>query len=82
MRDLAAGAEVGMSEQERSAARLRVDWPRCAARGICHELAPELIDLDPWGYPIVAEALAPGQRDLAKTAARGCPRRALRLIGD
>ena len=32
---------------------LRVDWPRCRARGLCAELLPERIVLDEWGYPVV-----------------------------
>ena len=32
---------------------LRVDWPACTGRGLCHEVLPELIDLDEWGYPVV-----------------------------
>src|SRR5690242_13208206 len=31
---------------------LRVDWPQCTAHGLCHELAPEVIHLDEWGYPL------------------------------
>jgi ferredoxin len=58
--------------------RLRLNPITCAAHGLCAELLPELIRLDPWGYPI----LEPGQvpRDLAsqaRRAAAACPTLAL-----
>jgi ferredoxin len=62
------------------ALNLRVDWPRCEGRGLCHELLPEVIDLDPWGYPIVTDAVTPGLRAAAKEAVRDCPKLALRLV--
>ena len=31
--------------------KLTVDWPRCAAHGLCAEIAPELISLDDWDIP-------------------------------
>ena len=34
--------------------RLRVNPILCQAHGVCAELLPELIRLDPWGYPILA----------------------------
>ena len=33
---------------------LAVDRIRCDGRGLCAELLPELIQLDDWGYPMVA----------------------------
>ena len=60
--------------------QLRVDWPECRARGLCHELLPELVELDEWGYPIVR---GPVTKDLladAKAAVGACPRSALRLV--
>ena len=59
---------------------LRVDWPACQARGLCHELIPEVIDLDPWGYPIVKGALSSDLVAAARAAASACPRNALRLV--
>jgi ferredoxin len=58
--------------------QLRVDWTRCEARGVCHELLPEAVDLDDWGYPVVR----PVPEELlgaARTAVGLCPRLALRL---
>ena len=34
--------------------RLRVNPILCEAHGVCAELLPDLIGLDPWGYPILA----------------------------
>lgn len=59
--------------------RLRVDWPRCRARGLCHELLPEVVDLDPWGYPVTAPHVPPELLRLAREAVRTCPVSALRL---
>ena len=35
---------------------LRVNPIACTGHGVCAELLPELIELDPWGYPIVSRA--------------------------
>ncbi len=60
---------------------LRVNPIACTAHGICAELLPEVIRLDPWGYPIVAS----GELDdellrLARTAVAACPALALVLV--
>ena len=61
--------------------RLRVDWPACKAHGICHQIAPELVDLDEWGYPIIAPADVPAHlRSFAQRAVASCPTLALRLV--
>ncbi len=59
---------------------LRVDWPSCEARGLCHEVLPELVDLDEWGYPIVKGPLTKELMDHAKEAVKVCPRLALRIV--
>jgi ferredoxin len=61
-------------------ADLRVDWPRCEGRGICHELLPEVIDLDPGGYPLVTGPVTRKLRSAAREAVRDCPVLALRLV--
>ena len=58
---------------------LRVDWPECRARGLCHELLPELVSLDDWGYPVVEGEVTADLIVLARQAVRMCPRLALRL---
>ena len=50
------------------AKQLRVDPTACAGHGLCAELAPELVTLDEWGYPIVTDRLVP--RGLDRTARR------------
>ena len=60
--------------------RLRVDWPRCEARGLCAEALPEVVGLDEWGYPVVTGSVTPAIRARAEEAVLACPRRALRLV--
>jgi ferredoxin len=61
--------------------RLRVDWPACKAHGVCHELLPELIQLDPWGYPVLAAGPVPHHLlQYAALAVSSCPTLALRLV--
>jgi ferredoxin len=63
--------------------RLRVDPIRCDAYGHCAELLPELIELDEWGYPMVADDVVPAHlRGDAARAVAACPRLALRLAPD
>ena len=61
-------------------AALRVDWPACQARGLCHELLPEIVDLDEWGYPLVRGPVTDDLVADARAAARACPQLALRLV--
>ena len=64
------------------ARRLRVDWPACQARGLCHELLPEAIHLDEWGYPVVEPEIPAELVRTAREAVRSCPTLALRLVDD
>jgi ferredoxin len=59
---------------------LRVNPITCDAHGVCADLLPELISLDPWGYPVIAPGPVPD--DLishARRAVTACPTLALRL---
>lgn len=60
--------------------RLGIDPTACHGVGMCAHLAPDLIDVDSWGYPVLPVAPVTG-RDLraARAAVNGCPRRALFL---
>jgi ferredoxin len=60
---------------------LRLNPIACRAHGLCAELLPELIDLDEWGYPILADGgLVPAPLvDQARAAVTACPTLALRL---
>ena len=63
-----------------TAERLVVDWPRCVAHGLCAEVLPELVTLDEWGYPVVADGPVPAALHRAAVRARdACPAVALRL---
>lgn len=62
---------------------LRVNPILCDGFGHCHELAPELVVTDEWGYPII-KGEPTSMSDLAtyesaRYAVRGCPRQALRI---
>ena len=60
--------------------RLRVNPIACEAHGMCAELLPEWIELDDWGYPIVAgEPVRPELVEHARRAADACPTLALLL---
>jgi ferredoxin len=60
--------------------RLEVDPTVCDGHGLCAELAPELVELDEWGYPILADAnVSDRLRQHAKRAVAACPVLALRL---
>jgi ferredoxin len=58
-----------------------VDWPSCKAHGLCHELLPEAIRLDEWGYPIIRNQPLPDHLiDNARHAVTSCPMLALHLV--
>jgi len=60
--------------------RLWVDPIGCKAHGLCAELLPEMIELDEWGYPLLAEGPVTGRlRGDANAAVAACPSLALRL---
>lgn len=60
--------------------RLWVDPIGCRAHGLCEELLPELISLDEWGYPMLADRSVPTELSgHAKRAVAACPALALRL---
>lgn len=60
--------------------RLRLDPTICRGHGICADVAPELFELDEWGYPIQrARAVADEDLAAARRAADLCPALALRL---
>lgn len=60
---------------------LHIDWTRCAGRGGCVDLLPELMDRDEWGYPTAATDVAVPRAltTHARQAVRDCPRLALNL---
>jgi ferredoxin len=61
-------------------ARLKVDPIACDGRGLCAEIAPELVTLDDWGFPIVpSQPVPPRWLTHAREAVRLCPKLALKL---
>lgn len=62
---------------------LRVNPILCDGYGHCAELAPDLVHLDEWGYPITSATLEPlsnlAALESARYAVRGCPRQALNI---
>jgi len=62
------------------AVTIAIDRIACDGRGLCAELLPELIELDDWGYPIVAPgAVPPHLIDHARRAVTYCPVLAFKL---
>jgi ferredoxin len=60
--------------------QLRVNPIACNGHGVCAELLPEIIDLDPWGYPILRSAkVPPALVTHARRAVATCPTLALLL---
>jgi ferredoxin len=58
--------------------KLMIDWIACAGYGVCATSAPDLILLDDWGYPVLADG--PVARDLVRQAEKAisdCPMLAL-----
>jgi ferredoxin len=59
---------------------IEIDRIRCDGFGMCAELLPELIELDDWGYPIVAVGEVPPELNgHARMAVEACPLLAIRL---
>ena len=59
---------------------LRINRIACDGRGTCAELLPELIALDDWGYPIIADGPVPqALESMAHAAVELCPKMALQV---
>lgn len=74
--------------------RLNLDPTHCDAVGVCAQILPEIVRLDEWGFPILADSdsgptgfeqdrrsveVPSDLEHLAHRAAYSCPRLALRL---
>jgi ferredoxin len=59
--------------------RLEVNPIACTGHGLCAELLPELIELDEWGYPILAGSIPIDLEAHARRAVSACPTLALRI---
>ena len=62
---------------------LRIDPSVCDGVGICAHLAPDLIALDSWGYPIIDDHVLVRKRQQcqANAAVSACPKKALFISG-
>ncbi|MBK6885579.1 MAG: ferredoxin [Tetrasphaera sp.] len=59
------------------APRIGVDRVACSGHGICAQTLADVVGLDEWGYPIVADR--PVEAKDADLAVKLCPARALYL---
>jgi ferredoxin len=61
--------------------KLRLDPTKCDGFGFCAELLSPWVELDEWGFPVLAEEeVPPAVLAGARQAAHACPRRALQLV--
>ncbi len=61
--------------------KLVIDPTACDGHGVCAELFPERIVIDPWGYPMVTDDDIPAAVvDHARRAVVACPKQALHLV--
>jgi ferredoxin len=71
-----------MAEDIQLTTSLVVDPIACGGIGVCAHLAPGLVVLDRWGYPVMPDGpLSPDETRRAQRAVTGCPRQALTLRG-
>ncbi|MFD9030957.1 ferredoxin [Streptomyces sp. NPDC059567] len=60
--------------------KLLLDSTLCQGYGLCQEHAPELVELDEWGYAdVIAVSVPPAAEDEARACVASCPNSALRL---
>jgi ferredoxin len=60
--------------------QLRVNPIACSGHGVCAELLPEIIELDPWGYPVLrSSVIPPALARHTRRAVLTCPALALVL---
>ena len=62
-----------------AAPALQLEAASCDGVGMCALVAPDVVTLDSWGFPVVDDAAAASRTRQAKAAARACPHRALRV---
>jgi len=67
------GADAPASES------LRIDPTKCTGIGMCSYVAPDLIDVDTWGFPLLPADLLESELGQARAAVAACPRSALAL---
>ncbi|WP_426243606.1 ferredoxin [Nocardioides sp. LHG3406-4] len=62
--------------------KVLVDSTKCEAYGTCAEIAPEVFELDDFGYAAaLADGVVPAEHeDVARKALEACPVRAIRTV--
>jgi ferredoxin len=70
--------------RDESKLRVRVEAERCQGHNRCHAIAPELFELDDYGYSRAAGdgAVPPHLQDKARLAVKNCPEHAVQLTKD
>ncbi len=59
--------------------KLEINPIACTGHGLCADLAPELVEMDEWGYPIIHSQVPNDLAVHARRAVNACPTLALRL---
>ena len=62
--------------------RLVVDMTRCQGRGICALVAPDEVELDRYGFAMLADRHDEIDERQARRAVRSCPTGALTFVAD
>jgi ferredoxin len=66
---------------KRRSLHLVIDPIACDGRGVCAEVLPERVELDPWGYPVIEDTeIPPALDDHVVRAVRACPRQAVHVV--
>lgn len=62
--------------------RIRVDPDKCQGHNRCKTLAPDLFELDDYGYASAANegAVPPDQEEKARLAVSNCPEFAIEIV--
>jgi ferredoxin len=73
-----------MSPEATTVATLLLNPTTCAGRGLCHDVAPDFIQLDEWGYPLLPGHglrvdLTKADLKVAEDATHACPVLALHI---
>ena len=76
------GRSVGMAQP--ASLKVRVDRDKCQGHNRCKALAPELFELDEYGYSheLNDGAVPPELEEKARLAVANCPERAITIVSD
>jgi ferredoxin len=77
---MSAGATPRVGTAQATGTELRVDRVACSGHGICASLLPRTVELDEWGYPVLAPGGGHDDPADVEAAVRLCPARALYLM--